>query len=68
MWMEDLDCDRGGWDGGGGMRDGESSSMELLFSFGILIGWRKDVLLQRGFVYLGIHKLSPVNDISAERT
>lgn len=50
------------------MRDGESSGMELLFSFGILIGWRKDILFQRGFVNLKIYKLSAMNDIPAKRT
>ena len=39
-WVEDLHCDRGSWNGRGGMWEGEGSSMELLFSFGVLIGWR----------------------------
>jgi len=39
------------------MRESESSSMELLFSFGILIGWREDVLFQCGFVHLQTYKL-----------
>ena len=39
------------------MREGESSGMELLFSFGILIGWWEDVLFQCGFVHLRTCKL-----------
>ena len=34
------------------MRKGKSSGMEFLFPFGILIGWREDVLFQGGFVHL----------------
>jgi len=39
------------------MRKGEGSSVELLFSFGVLIGWREDVLFQCGFVHLQIYQL-----------
>ena len=39
------------------MRESESSGMEFLFSFGILIGWREDVLFQCGFVHLQTYEL-----------
>lgn len=50
------------------MRDCESGGMELLFSFGIPIGWRKDVWFQRGFVDLKVHKPPTVDNVPAKRT
>lgn len=39
------------------MREGEGSSMELLFSFGILVGRGEDILFQCGLVYLYTYQL-----------